>query len=180
LTEYYLDLETYSPTGKPNLEQDKIITIQFQELSTREGHPQGELVILSEWHSGSEEAVLAEFRKRFLTGRPFDFIPIGLNLYGFDLILIIRRLNKYFDLQLGIDFFRDRPVIDIKSILVIMNNGMFSGYQRILGKIESGTLIRDWYEKKDYDRIEKYVREEAGIFIKNYQILKAELPKIRF
>ena len=179
MTEYYLDIETYSPTGKPDLEQDKIITIQFQELSTREGHPQGELVIVSEWHSGSEEALLDEFRQRFLTGGSFDFIPIGLNLYGFDLILIIRRLNKYFNLQLGMDFFRTRPVIDIKPILVIMNGGMFKGYDRLLGKTESGALIRKWYEERKYDEIERYIREEADNFIKKYQTLKTQIPQIK-
>jgi len=100
-------------------------------------------------------------------------------MYDFDLIILLRRLNKYFNLQLGMNFFRDRPVIDIKPILVIMNGGMFKEYDRLLGKTESGALIRKWYEEKNYDEIERYIREEADNFIKKYQTLKRQIPQIR-
>lgn len=103
----------------------------------------------------------------------------GEGMYDFDLIILLRRLNKYFNLQLGMNFFRDRPVIDIKPILVIMNGGMFKEYDRLLGKTESGALIRKWYEEKNYDEIERYIREEADNFIKKYQTLKRQIPQIR-
>jgi hypothetical protein len=179
LTEYYLDIETYSPRGKPDIENDRIISVQFEELSTTDGKAKGALRILTEWGLGSEEAVLTEFKKWFLTERPFDFIPVGVNLHGFDLIILLRRLNKYFNLRLGHEFFRDRPVIDIKPILVIMNGGMFKGYDRLLGKTESGALVRKWYEERNYDEIERYIRQEAENFIKKYQTLKTQIPQIR-
>jgi hypothetical protein len=178
LTEYYFDIETYSTTRKPDPAKDKIITIQFQELSTIEGKPLDRLNILTEWNLKSERKLLAAFRGRFLTGRDFDFIPIGENLYGFDLISLLHRLNKYFHLDLGMDFFRDRPVIDIKPILVMMNQGNFRDYQRVLGK-KSGHMVRQWYENKDYDKIERYVRREARNFITKYQTLKKQIPRIR-
>jgi DNA polymerase elongation subunit (family B) len=177
LTEYYFDIETYSRTRKPDPANDKIITIQFQELSTQEGRPEGKLQILTEWAFKSERNMLNAFRRKFLTGRDFDFIPIGENLYGFDLISLLHRLNKYFHLDLGMDFFRDRPVIDIKPILVMMNEGNFRDYQGVLGK-KSGRMVRQWYEDNDYDRIERYVRREARNFITKYQTLKKRIPRI--
>lgn len=178
MTEYYFDIETYSRTEKPNPAKDKIITIQFQKLSTREGRPEGKLEILTEWALGSERNMLNAFRREFLTGRDFDFIPIGENLYGFDLISLLHRLNKYFRLGLGMDFFRDRPAIDIKPILVMMNQGSFKGYQFPLGK-KQGHMVRQWYEKKEYEKIERYIRREARNFIKKYQILKKRIPEIK-
>ena len=174
-----MDIETYSRTRKPNPANDKIITIQFQELSTREGRPEGKLEILTEWDFKSERNMLNVFRRKFITDRDFDFISVGENLYGFDLISLFHRLNKYFHLELGMDFFRDRPVIDIKSSLVMMNEGNFRDYQRVLGK-KSGHMVRQWYDAKDYDKIERYVRREARNFIAKYQILKKRMLEIRF
>jgi DNA polymerase elongation subunit (family B) len=168
LAEYYFDIETYSKTAKPDPVRDKIITIQFQELSREEGHPLGELTILTEWKSKSERNMLREFKSWFLSGRDFDFVPIGENLYGFDLISLIHRFNKYFDLELGMNFFRDKPVIDVKPLLVMMNKGNFSGYQNIIGKGKRANLVRQWYENKDYEQIEKYIRKEARNFISKY------------
>ena len=123
--EYYLDIETYSPQDKPDPVNDKIIVIAYQKLSTREGNPEEDLQILTEWDCGSEKAMLDIFRGMFLTDYDFNFIPIGVNLYGFDLISILHRLNHHFDLNLGMDFFRTRPVIDVKPTLVMMNKGIF-------------------------------------------------------
>ena len=179
MTEYYFDIETYSKGAKPEPAKDKIITIQFQELSTREGKPLGKLKILTEWQLKSERALLAEFRRRFLTGRDFDFIPIGENLYGFDLISVLHRLNKHFHLHLNMDFFRDRPVIDIKPTLVMMNKGSFKDYQRLLGKRGQAHLVKQWYENQEYPTIEKYIRREADNFILKYQMLKKQLATMR-
>jgi hypothetical protein len=164
---------------RPNPAKDKIITIQFQPLSTKEGEPLGRLNILTEWKLKSERALLSAFRNRFFTGRDFDFIPIGENLYGFDLISLLHRMNKYFHLRLGMDFFRDRPVIDIKPTLVIINQGRFANYQRPLEKRNEARLIRQWYEDKDYRKIENYVRREASNFISKYQKLKKALPTVQ-
>ncbi len=177
--EYYFDIETYSTTEKPDPKNDKIITVQFQRLSTEDGQPEDKLQILTEWQYGSEKAMLNEFRRLFITGKDFDFIPIGVNLYGFDLISILHRLNQHFSLNLSIDFFRDRPVIDIKPILVIMNGGKFKGYQDLLGKKESGKKIKELYEAKDYDNIIRYITDEAKDIISKYQVIKKQLPQIK-
>lgn len=180
LPEYYFDIETYSPNEKPDPLLDKIITIQYQELRTETGEPKGDLKILTEWDFGSEEKMLDEFRKVFITSSDFGFIPIGMNLYGYDLIAVINKLNHYFDLKLGLEFYRNKPVIDIKPTLVMMNGGRLRGYSDILGKTVSGSMVREWYKQNDRDSILKYIKDEAEIFITKYQILKREIPKIRF
>ena len=114
-----------------------------------------------------------------MTGNDFDFIPIGVNLYGFDLVSLANRFNKHFDLGMDIQFFRNRPVIDIKPILIMMNKGMLKGYANILGKKQSGNVIKEWYEKNERDRIIQYIKDETENFLQKYQILKKELPNIK-
>ena len=179
MTEYYFDIETYSPTPKPDLVNDKIITIQYQRVRTETGEPMGNLEILTEWECGSEKELLGKFKDIFLTGNDFDFIPIGVNLYGFDLISLANRFNKHFDLGIDIQFFRNRPVIDIKPILIMMNKGMLKGYANILGKKQSGNVIKEWYEKNERDRIIQYIKDETENFLQKYQTLKKELPNIK-
>lgn len=178
MTEYYFDIETYSTTEKPDLLNDKIITIQFQKLS-RDGGPNGDLQILTEWDCGSEKEMLDRFRKIFFSGSDFSFIPIGMNLYGFDLISLIYRLNHHFDLNLSMELFRTRPVIDIKTTLILINDGQFKGYNLILGKKQPGSVIQTYYENKDYNKIIEYIKDETANFIKKYQILRKQVPKLR-
>ena len=179
MAEFYLDIETYSPNERPDPSKDKIITVQFQRLSTRDGKPEGNLEILTEWDCGSEKEMLERFRRLFITESDFDFIPVGMNLYGFDLIAILSRLNYYFNLNLGMDFYRNRPVIDIKPTLVMMNGGKFMGYQNLLGKTVSGSMIKTWYEAKDYPKIIDYIKQETENFVNKYQLLKSEITKIK-
>src|SRR5208337_3609759 len=104
MAEYYFDIETYSPELKPDPLKDKIIAIAYQRLKSVDGFPMGDLHILTEWKYGNEKLLLAEFKKVFLTGNNFDFIPIGINLYGFDLIAMIQKMNRYFDSNLDFQF----------------------------------------------------------------------------
>lgn len=121
-----------------------------------------------------------EVPANFLTEKDFDFVPVGQNLYGYDLIVLLQRLNHHFNLDLDIGFLRNRPVIDIKPILVLMNDGRFSGYNELLGRSESGAQVRLWYQARDYESILSYVRREARNFIEKYQFLKRQLRSIRF
>jgi hypothetical protein len=181
--EYYLDIETYSPGVKPDPVSEKIITIQYQKLSTRDGATEGDLQILTEWGFGSERSMLEAFKKVFLTGNDWDFIPIGVNLVGFDLLAILARLNFHFNLNIGLEFLRSKPSIDLKPVLVMKNHGNFSGYSDFLGKKESHK-VKEWYElgKKtgDYQPIIDYVTREAHDFVQLYQTLKQEIPKIQW
>lgn len=179
MAEFYLDVETYSPTPKPNLREDKIIAIQFEKITTLDGNPEGELKILTEWECGSERDLLSKFREIFLTENPWGFVPVGVNLL-FDLVSLLHRFNYHFKMDLGLDFFNTKPLVDIKSTLVMMNYGRMNRYQELLGKKHYGSEVREWYEKKQYDRILDYIREESENFITKYQVLKRELPNIKF
>jgi len=178
MTEYYLDIETYSPNERPDPAVDKIITIQYQKLS-KSGAADGDLRILTEWDCGSEKNMLDEFRRTFITESDFDFIPVGMNIYGFVLIAIISRLNHHFALNLGLEFYRNRPVIDIKPTLVMMNGGRLKGYSEVLGKSVPGSMIKEWYEKGDHASILKYVADEADNFVRKYQALRDRIMKIQ-
>ncbi|MEM5793246.1 MAG: hypothetical protein QXY45_02715 [Candidatus Aenigmatarchaeota archaeon] len=77
MTEYYFDIETYSPQDRPNPETDKIITIQFQRIDLRNGKPKEDLIILKEWES-SEKQIVTEFFNRFFADRSnvWNFVPV--------------------------------------------------------------------------------------------------------
>jgi hypothetical protein len=71
-----------------------------------------------------------------------------------------------------------RPMIDLKHILVIANNGSFKGYQRFLGKSDQAAKMAQWYYDKNWSMVEQYIKEEAEDFITTYSVLKRELPRI--
>ncbi len=178
MTEYYFDLETYSPNEKPDPTKDKITTIQYQEFQRFEGTPKGDLQILTEWDCGSEKAMLEAFRKVFMTDNAFDFVPVGINLYGFDLLALISGLNRHFDLNLGIEMFRNKPVLDLKGVMVMVNGGNFSAMSDVFGK-PTPNPVKGWYDASNYGQIIDYIRRENRKFIRVYQNLKYELPRLK-
>lgn len=56
----------------------------------------------------------------------------------------------------------NRPSIDIKHVLVMINGGNFRNYGKIMGKTELGSSVPLWYERKEYDKFGSYVKMEAG------------------
>jgi hypothetical protein len=177
--EYYLDVETYSLGEKPNVTEDKIITIQYQELSP-DGNPRGQLQILTEWDCGSEKALLEALAKVFLTENPWDFVPVGFNLIGFDLVSFLTRYNRHFGTNHSLNWFYDKPVLDIKPVLVLLEKGNFKGCGDIFGK-RSKNPVKGWYESGDSGRqqIIGYAVGEAARFIRVYQNLKWEIPQLK-
>jgi len=172
--EYYLDIETNARGEKPDI-NDEILTIQFQRLGTKTGEEEGDLTILKSWES-SEKEILKEFYFIFSPDNPFKFVPIGENL-SFDFFALHHRWQS-----IGINvplktLIYDHPCIDIKSILVIFNEGSFKGasLKAIFGKT-GGVKVPEWYANGNYNAIEDYIRREAEDFIQFYQKLKKELP----
>ena len=170
---YYLDIETYGE-GQPNPANDKIITIQFQEISPT-GETLDKLHILKEWES-SEEAILTQFIPKL---QPWSFIPVGNNL-NFE-----RKFLKTRCLQAGIpfdvyDFTYNSPSIDIQPIFIMLNGGQFKGcgMHNFTSKKTSGAVIAPWYRNKEYDKIENYIVEETSAFIEFYQKCCKEFPKL--
>jgi len=74
----------------------------------------------------------------------------------------------------------ERVSLDIKPILVMMNNG-FTGYDKVLPKTNPITddMIPTFYGDGKYAEIIKYAEDEAKDFIKAYQTLKQKMPSLR-
>lgn len=178
MPEYYLDIETNAKGSKPDIENDEILTIQFQRLGSVSGQKESNLTIFKSWES-SEEEILKKFHSIFQPSKLFEFIPIGMNL-SFEFFMLQNRWKR-----IGIEvplktLLHDHPRIDIKPILVMLNGGSFKGASlgKFTGKTHSGDKIPEWYAKKDYAAIEKYVQDEAEGFIKFYQRLKERIPVV--
>ncbi len=175
MTEFYLDFETVGldPT------HHKIITIQFQELDTRTGNTRGPLQILKEWES-SEEEILKSFIEILNTADPWNFVPIGYNL-RFELFFLQVRAKKVLGHELANRWlYYDLARLDIQSVLVMINHGMFRGatLDWFTRKKASGRDVPKWYNEKDYETIEEYIADEARRFIHAYQFLKKALPPL--
>ncbi len=177
MPEYYLDIETNAKGAKPDLENDEILTIQFQRLGTKTGETEGDLTILKSWES-SEKEILGKFYSIFSPDDPFKFIPIGENL-SFDFLMLHNRWKRI-GIEVPLKTLIDHPYIDIKPILVILNEGSFKGasLKKFLRK-EDGAKVPEWYAQEDYGVIEDYIRREAEDFIQFYQQLKKEIPLCR-
>ena len=154
-----------------NFDKDEIITIQCQEIDGYTGKSVGKLNILKRWDS-SEEDILKKFYPN-LTCRPFDFIFVGKNLF-FDFCMLNERLKHFGIGELDLRCLNQRVSLDIKPILVIMNDGNFRGYDKVLPKTNPTTndLIPKLYSEKKYPEIIKYIEDETKDFIKSYQFSK--------
>lgn len=173
MTEYYFDIET---TGT-DFDKDEIITLQWQEVDRFTGAPIGKLNILKRWES-SEEKIIREFQPN-LTCHHWDFVFIGKNL-SFDFCILNERLKHFRLGEIDLRCLHERASLDIKPILVMMNNG-FVGYDKLIPKTNpiTGNLIPELYKAKRYPEIVKYVEDEAGDFLRIYQVLKKELGSLR-
>jgi hypothetical protein len=175
MAEYYLDIETNSQGVKPSPD-DEIITIQYQRLNTRTARPEEDLVILKSWES-SEKEILTTFYRILQPEKSFAFIPIGMNL-NFDFFLLHNRWNRI-DIRVSLEtLFYTLPYIDVKPIIVLLNEGSFKGARldKFTGKERSGAVIPELYVKRDYAAIEQYIRNEAKEFIEFYQKLREKIP----
>jgi hypothetical protein len=171
--EYYFDIET---TGlDPN--NDRIITFQYQELSQVSGIPLTKLVIAKEWEDDCSEGAILEWIKELLIDSPFwRFVPVGNNLL-FDLTFIAARMHAYFHADFSLSLI-NRPFIDLKHVLVMINGGHFRNYSRMIAKTDLGSNVPVWYQKKQYERIVNYIEMEAEAFVRTYGILKRNLPAL--
>jgi hypothetical protein len=72
----------------------------------------------------------------------------------------------------------NRPFIDLKHVLVMINGGRFKNYSRMIGKQEHGINVPLWYRNGQYEKIVDYVEMEARAFVRTYSILKRNLPAL--
>lgn len=173
VTEYYFDLET---EGDDPL-QDRVISIQFQQLV--DGEPQGALQILAEWEWGEKE-ILRSVLDRGLLEVGWDFVPVG-NRLRFDLNFVVERaehhrLLKWEPGELKYFLFK-KPMVDLWPVLVLMNHGRFEGSSltAFTAKRDWGTVVRSHYHKGDYGAILEYVKEEKEAVLELYREVLAVL-----
>ena len=174
MVEHYFDIET---TGL-DPERDKIITIQTQRLVGRTGEPIDEVNILKEWES-SEKEIIKKMMPLLTCENPFDFIIVGKNLL-FDFMFLNKRAEKYGLKGLDMRCFYNRASLDLKPILVMINDGNFKGYDKVLdkkGKL-ANVIVPKLYKEKKYREIVKYIKEEAKTFTDAYQKLKKDMPSL--
>lgn len=167
---HYFDIETYSAGEKPDSKTDKIISIQFQKIDLETGKPLGNLQILKEWEE-SEEEIVKFIHKWFFNNRnPWQFIPVGFNLL-FEWQFLSEKFKQYnlANIQTG-EFLEKYPQIDLKP-LAIIKKGTFIGasLSSISNKQEDGNIIKEYYENKDFEKINQYIKDEAQSFIELYQ-----------
>ncbi|NYZ77655.1 hypothetical protein H0O02_05085 [Candidatus Micrarchaeota archaeon] len=169
MARYYLDIETHSRSSRPNPVLDEIITIQFQQIDAY-GEPVGGLQILKSWES-SEEQIVKQFYARFMQNRkPWDFIPVGFNL-NFEFDFFRFKFAKYLGTRMSESDFHGMPYIDLKHLAVLLNNGEFKGssLDKFSSKPCNGSVIKEYYENRNYAAIEDYIAVEAKSFIDFYR-----------
>lgn len=175
---HYFDIETYSPGTKPDPKTDKIISIQFQKIDLKTGDVIGKLQILKEWEENEEEIVKFIY-KWFFKRNPWQFVPLGFNL-NFEWKFLCAKFKQYHlaDMNLG-DFVENMPQIDLK-VLAVLKKGTFMGasLSSISDKKDDGHVIKEYYEKKQYDKIEQYIIQETQSFIDMYKKIKENIENI--
>jgi hypothetical protein len=171
---YYFAVEGFKTGDTSDPATDKLITLQYQKIDLTTGEHLDKLVILKEWKSSEKEIVTSFYNEFFRPGTPVThFIPVGLNLdYAYE--MLVAQFSKH-----GLppvsshELYYQRPRFDLKSLIVLLNDGRFAGASLDSFSLKPGESrhMEKWYDKKDFDRIEHYVREEAGRFLKVLQYL---------
>ena len=172
MTYYYLDIET---TGF-DVENEKIITIQYVELDEKTAKPVGSLKILKEWES-DEKTILKRFIEDFRPEYKWAFVPIGYGL-SFEHKFFWQRCISNGLKPIGI---LTRPFLDLMTVGVLLNDGSFKGaaLDDLTSKSQNGSVIPGYYKEKNYGEIEKYIKIETESFCEWLAKLYVKLPKLR-
>ncbi len=172
MTYYYLDIET---TGF-DVENDKIITIQYVELDEKTAKPVGSLKILKEWES-DEKTILKRFIEDFRPEYKWAFVPIGYGL-SFEHKFFWQRCISNGLKPIGI---LTRPFLDLMTVGVLLNGGSFKGaaLDDLTSKSQDGSVIPGYYKEKKYAEIERYIKNEIDGFCGLATKLFVKLPKLR-
>ncbi len=161
---YYFDIET---TGLDPI-HDHIITIQYQKIGLSSAKSEGPLTILKSWtDKNGEEGLIEKILPLVMSENPFGFVPIGNNL-NFEYKFLTSKINQYKKLDIDIGYFHNRPSLDLKSVMILLNGGRFKGYNLILNKAGSGSSVPQWYNNKEFDKIIEYVIDETISFTSFY------------
>ncbi len=173
MASYYLDIETYGTGERPDPATDRIISILFCAIDPATGRRLQEPVLLREWESGEREIVRALYA-RIAGKRSFDFVPVGFSIL-FDLWFLKEKFRKYCDVDLGDEFYLERPYIDLKQAMVLAHKGVFKGVR--IGP--EGNPVQDWYAYQDYGSIERHAMDKLERFLGEYAALSKALQDAR-
>ena len=155
---FYLDIET----DGEDPQQDRVITAQLQQLAD-DLRPVGGFTVLTEWDWGEKEIVRSVLQ-RGLLDTTWDFVPVG-NRLRFDFTFLMERaqhhkLKEWSPPELRRYWF-DKPMLDLGSVLVLMNAGKFEGSS--IGQFVDKRPSADvplLYRQGKFKEILAYVEEE--------------------
>ncbi len=156
---FYLDVEAEGEDPQ----QDRLITIQTQPLSD-DLRPLGDLTVLTEWEWGEKEMIRTLIAKGVFEVT-WDFVPVG-NRIRFDLTFLMERAQHFKLKEWGPvnlrRFWFDKPMLDLGSVLVLMNAGKFDG-SSIENFADKGASseVPTFYRQGKYEAILEYVEQEA-------------------
>jgi hypothetical protein len=171
---YYCSIDGIRTGERFDPATDRLVTLQYQKIDLTTGEPLEALVILREWESSEQEIVTAVYNQFFRPGTPVTrFIPVGLNLdYTYEMLIAL--FQKYgLSPPSSHELYYQRPRFDLRPVVVLLNNGRFAGANLDAFSIKKGgdRHMEKWYDRKEFGRIEHYVREEAARFLKVLQYL---------
>lgn len=180
----YLDIETYRPKEEGAFTDEKIVLVglildetPYKENSLRE---RAEPILFSEWPEGSEKQILMstfKFIEQMAQTHKFTVI-VGFNILRYDIPLMIVKatdhgIQKVDDIS---KFWYNVFTADYFQELLPANQNLFKGLRldRIVEKAKelgveppeifgTGADVKEWYEKKMYDKIEKHITQDLQI-----------------
>lgn len=171
MTEYYFDIETEDSDPAKN----RVIAVAYQPI--RFDRPDGDLRILKTWELGEASLLKRVLKLGVLEADParaFEFVPVGVNL-AFDYNFLITRMRetgvRRWTVSQVLELFHSKPMKDMKTALVMMNDGSFggSGLDHFTRKKRSaGHVMLGLWGERNYRGIEKYIRGEAAGFFEVY------------
>lgn len=180
---YYLDIESNTEgRERPDPTKDKIVSIQFMPFYDDSGKRKGRLTILKAWES-SEKEILEQFLEK--TGwttydpNPWRFVPAGYNI-GYDFIILQTRAKEVLGIDLKTAFlFQTLHYYDLWQVVLMANQGDNRGsslhnFAPKNNPIPAHILI----EEKNWEGLEKYIKNEADAFLDLYQRSVSKVPTI--
>lgn len=165
---YYLDVELVSRGDRPEA-TDPIAAALLCAIDPASGMRVQDPVILTA-EELSESQIVEALASRIIDKAPFDFVPVGFNVL-FDLWVLKRKFAQYGVADLDDRFFIDRPMLDLKHVAVLANQGVFKGVR--LGA--EGNPVKTWHDEGDWGAIERYLLDKMEHFLKAWRLFSRKL-----
>ena len=171
---YYCSIDGIRTGERFDPATDRLVTLQYQKIDLTTGETLDVLVIHRVWQSSEKEIVTAFYNQFFRPGTPVtQFIPVGLNLdYTYEMLVALFRRHGLVP-PTSYELYYQRPRFDLRPIIILLNNGRFAGASLDAFSLKKGEdrHMEKWCEKKEFGRVEHYVREETTRFLKVLQYL---------